>query len=63
MTTLTCSRRAATAADHEGGPVPIGMSWMRTLAYGYHEDRTPTRGYEATWEAAVATFGKSVRRK
>jgi hypothetical protein len=36
---------------------------MRTLAYGYHEDRTPTRGYEATCEAAVATFGKSVRRK
>src|SRR5262245_39123523 len=30
--------------------VPIGLKgrpWMWTLAYGYHEDRTPTHGYEA----------------
>jgi hypothetical protein len=32
--------------------VPVGMSWMWTLAFGYHEDRTPTHGYEATREAA-----------
>src|SRR5262249_49659137 len=25
---------------------PVGMSWMWTLAFGYHEDRTPTHGYE-----------------
>ena len=30
-----------------------------TLAYGYHEDRTPTHGYEATREAAMAAFAKS----
>ena len=24
--------------------VPVGMSWMWTLAFGYHEDRTPTHG-------------------
>jgi hypothetical protein len=24
---------------------PVGMSWMRTLAFDYHEDRTPTHGY------------------
>jgi hypothetical protein len=27
---------------------------MWTLAYDYHEDRTPTHGYEATREAAMA---------
>jgi hypothetical protein len=26
---------------------------MWTLAYGQHEDRTPTHGYEATREAAI----------
>ena len=25
---------------------------MWTLIFGYHEDRTPTHGYEATREAA-----------
>jgi len=25
--------------------VPVGMSWMWTLAFGHHEDRTPTHGY------------------
>jgi hypothetical protein len=23
-----------------------GQSWMWTLAFGHHEDRTPTHGYE-----------------
>src|SRR6266481_5962033 len=32
---------------------------MWTLAYGFHEDRTPTPGYEATREAAMAAFAKS----
>ena len=43
--------------------VPVGMSWMWTLAFGYHEDRTPTHGYEATREAAMAAFAKSWRRE
>jgi hypothetical protein len=30
--------------------VPVGMSWMLTLAFDYHGDRTPTHGYEATRE-------------
>ena len=34
--------------------VPVGMSWMWTLAFGYHEDPTPTHGYEPTREAAMA---------
>jgi hypothetical protein len=43
--------------------VPLGMSWMWTLAFGYHEDRTPTHGYEPTCEAAMAAFAKSWRRE
>ena len=42
--------------------VPVGMSWMWTLAYNYHEDRTPTHGHEPTREAAMAAFAKSWRR-
>jgi hypothetical protein len=38
---------------------PADASWLWTLAYGQHEDRTPTHGYEATREAA---FAKSWRR-
>jgi hypothetical protein len=26
---------------------PVGLPWMWTLIFGYHEDRTPTHGYEA----------------
>ena len=43
--------------------VPVGMSWMWTLAFGYHEDRTPTHGYEPTREAAMAAFAKSWRQE
>jgi hypothetical protein len=42
---------------------PVGTPWMWTLAYGFHEDRTPTHGYEATREAAMAAFAKSWRRE
>ena len=35
---------------------PIGSPWMWTLAFGHHEDRTPTHGYEPTREAAMAAF-------
>jgi hypothetical protein len=30
---------------------PLGTPWMWTLAFGHHEDSTPTHGYEATREA------------
>jgi hypothetical protein len=36
---------------------------MLTLAYGYHEDRTPTHGYAATRGAAMVAFAKSWRRQ
>jgi hypothetical protein len=37
------------------------MPWMWTLAFGQHEDRTPTHGYAETREAAA--FAKSWRRE
>ena len=42
---------------------PPDASWLWTLAYGQHEDRTPTHGYEATREAVMAAFAKSWRRE
>ena len=42
---------------------PVGTPWMWTLTFGYHEDRTPTTGYEPTREAATAAFAKSWRRE
>ena len=42
---------------------PVGSPWMWTLAFGQHEDRTPTHGYAATREAAMAAFARSWRRK
>jgi hypothetical protein len=42
--------------------LPVSASWMRTRAFGHHEDRTPTHGYEPTREAAMAAFAKSWRR-
>jgi hypothetical protein len=36
---------------------------MWTLAFGQHEDPTPTHGYEPTREAAMAAFAKSWRRE
>jgi hypothetical protein len=35
---------------------------MWTLAFGHHEDRTPTHGSAETREAAMAAFAKSWRR-
>ena len=42
-----------------GFPVPL----LVTLAFGHHEDRTPTHGYAPSREAAMAAFAKSCRRK
>jgi len=38
----------------------VETPWLWTLAFGQHEDRTPTHGYEATREAAMAAFGKEL---
>jgi hypothetical protein len=42
---------------------PVGEPWMWTLAFGHHEDRTPTHGYAETREAAMTAFAKSWRRE
>ena len=42
---------------------PVGTWWMWTLRLRHHEDRTPTQGYAATREAAMAAFAKSWRRE
>jgi hypothetical protein len=41
---------------------PLGTPWMWTLAFGQHEDRSPTHGHKPTREAAMASFAKSWRR-
>jgi hypothetical protein len=46
----------------ETAAAPVGQPWMWTLAFGHHEDRTPTHGYAETREAAMAAFAKSWRR-
>jgi hypothetical protein len=42
---------------------PVGAPWLWTLAFGHHEDRWPTQGYEPTREAATAAFARSWRWK
>jgi hypothetical protein len=42
---------------------PVDAPWLWTLAFGHHEDPTPTHGYEPTREAAMAAFAKSWRRE
>jgi hypothetical protein len=42
---------------------PVGTPSMWTLAFGHHEDRTPTHGYAETREAAMTPFAKSWRRE
>jgi hypothetical protein len=43
--------------------VPVGMSWMWTLAFEHHGDRSPTHSYEPTREAAMGAFAESWRRE
>ena len=73
LRTANAGERAASAGSRaarkqigrimKAAAVPVGMSWMWTLAFGHHEDRTPTHGYEPTREAAMAAFAKSWRRE
>src|SRR6184192_3040832 len=37
----------------------VGTPWMWTLAYGDHQGRTPTHGYESTRQAAMQAFARS----
>jgi hypothetical protein len=47
----------------QAAAAPVGTPWMWTLIFGHHEDRTPTQGYEAAREAAMAAFAKGWRRE
>jgi hypothetical protein len=48
---------------HVGAGAPEHAPCCWSLSYGHHRDRTPTHGYEATREAAMAVFAKSWRRE
>jgi hypothetical protein len=39
-----------------------GLSWTWMLDFWHHEDRSPTHGYAATREDAMAAFAKSWRK-
>jgi hypothetical protein len=57
------SYATAGAAGATGRALDERSLRMWTLAFGHHEDRTPTHGYEPTREAAMAAFAKSWRRE
>jgi hypothetical protein len=60
MTTSTCWPIAPSAAGFfKVHAAPVGTPWMWTLAFGQYEDRTPTHGYAARREAAMAAFAQS----
>ena len=42
---------------------PVGSPWMWTLIFPHHEGRTPTHGYAATREKAMAASAKTWRRE
>jgi hypothetical protein len=42
---------------------PNGMPWQWSLAYGHHEDHTPTHGYEPTREEAMQAFARRWHRE
>ena len=37
---------------------PMAKPWFWEFSYGYHYDRSPAHGYEATREDAMAAFRK-----
>jgi len=42
---------------------PVATPWIWTLAYGQHQDRSPTHGHESTREAAMQAFARSWHRE
>ena len=46
----------------DDAPSSDAMRWFWALAYGFHEDRSPTHGRAPTREDAMAAFAKSWRR-
>jgi hypothetical protein len=59
----TCLRTAKFVGRiYKANAAPVGSPWMWTLVFWHHEGRSPTHGYAATREAAMAAC-KSWRRK
>ena len=50
---------------YKANAAPVGSSWMWTLVFWHHDDRSPTDGHAATRprEAAMAAFARSWRRE
>jgi hypothetical protein len=48
---------------YKANAAPVGSAWMWTLIFEHHQGHTPTHGYAATREAAMAAFAKSWRRE
>jgi hypothetical protein len=64
MTILTCLSDGETVGRiFSANAAPVRSPWMWTLTFPHHEGRTPTHGYEATREDAMAAFAKSWRRE
>jgi hypothetical protein len=42
---------------------PVGSPWMRAFMFPHQERRSPTHGYAAAREEAMAAFAKSWRRE
>jgi hypothetical protein len=53
--------RNGSPKEHKANAAPVRMSWIWTLAFGHHEDRTPAHRYAETREAAMVAFAKSWR--
>jgi hypothetical protein len=47
----------------KANPAPVASPWMWTLAFGHHEDRSPTHGYAETPEAAMAGLRAALIRR
>jgi hypothetical protein len=57
-TTMGCVTARSSARIFNAAALACGTPWMWTLLCGFHEDRTPTHGYETAREAAMAAFAK-----
>ena len=55
--------RAVVGRIFKANAAPAASPWMWTLIFPHHEGRTPTHGYAASREAAMAAFAKSWRRE
>jgi hypothetical protein len=56
---LSVARVWPTPLNLRRNAAPVGAPWFWTLAFGHHEDRTPTHGYAETRDGAMAAFAKA----